>query len=71
MLTTHFNGKKESAGSDRSFNFFCEDFADGEVKPGTYAIRFRDHATAQEFKKHFDEARVSNATYIFIHMVHS
>lgn len=50
------------AGSDRAFTFFCEDFADGEVKPGNYAIRFKDHDTALAFKKVFDEARVCNAT---------
>ena len=50
------------AGSDRAFTFFCEDFADGEVKPVNYAIRFKDHDTALAFKKVFDEARVCNAT---------
>ncbi|KAK8811776.1 hypothetical protein WA538_000560 [Blastocystis sp. DL] len=53
---------RDMAGSDRAFTFFCEDFADGEVKPGNYAIRFKDHDTALAFKKVFDEARVCNAT---------
>ena len=40
---------------------FCEDFAEGEIKSGYYAIRFKDHDTAMSFKKAFDEARKVNA----------
>ncbi|CBK22142.2 uncharacterized protein [Blastocystis hominis] len=52
---------RENSGSDRAWNFFCEDFAEGEIKSGYYAIRFKDHDTAMSFKKAFDEARKVNA----------
>eukprot|EP00123_Amoebidium_parasiticum_P011566 comp20792_c0_seq1/m.27329 comp20792_c0_seq1/g.27329 ORF comp20792_c0_seq1/g.27329 comp20792_c0_seq1/m.27329 type:complete len:213 (-) comp20792_c0_seq1:445-1083(-) len=50
--------------SDRAYVYNCPaDYADEEMKPETFAIRFGSDEKAKEFKKAFDDAREANRKF--------
>ena len=52
---------KPNAGSDRSWTWRCEDYAAETAEVQTFAIRFKDSDTANQFKAKWDEVKESNA----------
>jgi N-acetylgalactosamine kinase len=57
---------KVNAGNDRSWVWTGLDIADGEPTSMTFAVRFKDAETANEFKSSYDEARKANAALVGI-----
>jgi len=52
----------EMKGSDgKAWTFIALDFADGEAKTDTFALKFASQDIAQDFKKYFDNARELNS----------
>ncbi|KNC79429.1 hypothetical protein SARC_08183 [Sphaeroforma arctica JP610] len=52
---------KEHQGSDTTWTYVClADYSDGEFKPETLAIRFRNEEAAQKYKTTFNEAKDLN-----------
>eukprot|EP00771_Trimastix_marina_P002088 gnl/Trimastix_PCT/320.p1 GENE.gnl/Trimastix_PCT/320~~gnl/Trimastix_PCT/320.p1 ORF type:complete len:230 (+),score=71.51 gnl/Trimastix_PCT/320:83-691(+) len=47
---------RENRGSDRSWVYQAQDFADEELKEEIFAIRFQNPEAAQEFKRWFERA---------------
>mmetsp|Transcript_11881 Transcript_11881/g.31026 ORF Transcript_11881/g.31026 Transcript_11881/m.31026 type:complete len:211 (-) Transcript_11881:500-1132(-) len=50
----------ENAGSDRSWVWFAQDFAEGEVSNDMLAIRFANSENALKFKEEFEAHQKSN-----------
>eukprot|EP00455_Lapot_gusevi_P036407 TRINITY_DN4050_c0_g1_i1.p2 TRINITY_DN4050_c0_g1~~TRINITY_DN4050_c0_g1_i1.p2 ORF type:complete len:181 (-),score=67.96 TRINITY_DN4050_c0_g1_i1:224-766(-) len=52
---------RTNAGSDTSWVWSADDFADGELKLETFAIRFKNSEIAEAFKTAYDAARQTNS----------
>lgn len=51
---------KENVGSDRSWVWHAQDFAENELADQTFAIRFQNTETAQKFKEEWLKCQESN-----------
>jgi Ran-binding protein 1 len=52
---------KENAGSDRSWVWFAQDYAEGELSNDMLAIRFANSENALKFKEEFEKCQKMNA----------
>lgn len=52
---------KENAGSDRSWVWFAQDYAEGELSNDMLAIRFANSENALTFKEEFEKCQKMNA----------
>eukprot|EP01092_Planopodium_desertum_P001030 TRINITY_DN115012_c0_g1_i1.p1 TRINITY_DN115012_c0_g1~~TRINITY_DN115012_c0_g1_i1.p1 ORF type:complete len:228 (-),score=37.80 TRINITY_DN115012_c0_g1_i1:35-718(-) len=56
---------KENVGSDKGWVWKCpSDFADGESKAATFAVRFKDSKIANQFKEEFEKCQKENQLLI-------
>ncbi|CAI5974064.1 unnamed protein product [Closterium sp. NIES-64] len=55
---------QEHAGSDKSWVWHAQDFADGELKKELFTMRFGSPESAQKFKSAFEEAQEKMAAIL-------